>query len=71
VAEERDWKTIRVAAVTAGSPAAKAGLVAEDLLQTVNGKVVPPPLDELQKLLAQPGASIVVTILRSGKQNTM
>jgi hypothetical protein len=36
----------------------------------VNGKV-PPPLYELDKLLALPGASITITILRSGKQKTM
>jgi predicted aspartyl protease len=70
VAEEPDWKTIRVAAVSPGGPAAEAGLEAGDVLQSVNGKA-PPPLYELTKLLVHPGASVSVTILRSGKQNTM
>ena len=70
VAEKPDWKTILVSAVTPGSPASGAGLEPGDILQKVNGKV-PPPLYELDKLLALPGTSITITILRSGKQKTM
>lgn len=70
VAEKADWKTIRVAAVSPGGPAAEAGLEAGDVLQSIDGKA-PPPLYELTKLLAHPGASVSVTILRSGKQSTM
>ena len=70
VAEKPDWKTIRVAAVSPGGPAAEAGLEAGDILQSIDGKL-PPPLYELTKLLAHPGASVSVTILRSGKQSTM
>ena len=70
VAEGPDWKTIRVAAVNAGGPAAEAGLKAGDILNSVDGKI-PPPLFELKKLLNHPGSSISFTILRSGKQSTM
>jgi predicted metalloprotease with PDZ domain len=70
VADEPDWKTIRVAAVSPGGPAAEAGLEAGDVLRSVNGKA-PPLLYELRKLLEHPGSSVRVTILRSGKQNTM
>jgi S1-C subfamily serine protease len=70
VAEKPDWKTIRVAAVSPGGPAAEAGLEAGDVLQSIDGKV-PPPLYELTKLLSHPRASVCVTILRSGKQSTM
>jgi serine protease Do len=70
VAEKPDWKTILVSAVTPGGPASGAGLEPGDILQKVNGKV-PPPLYELDKLLALPGTSITITILRSGKQKTM
>ena len=57
-------------AVTPGTAASGAGVQPGDILQKVNGKV-PPPLYELDKLLALPGASITITILRSGKQKTM
>ena len=70
VAEKPDWKTMLVSAVTPGSPASDAGVQPGDILQKVNGKV-PPPLYELDKLLALPGTSITITILRSGKQKTM
>jgi len=70
VADEPDWKTIRVAAVSPGGPAAEAGLEAGDVLRSVNGKA-PPLLYELRKLLEHPGSSVRVTVLRSGKQNTM
>lgn len=70
VAEGPDWKTIRVAAISTGGPAAEAGLKAGDVLKSVDGKV-PPPLFELQKLLTHPGSSVSVTIVRSGKQSTM
>jgi len=64
------WRTILVSAVTPGTAASGAGVQPGDILQKVNGKV-PPPLYELDKLLALPGASITITILRSGKQKTM
>jgi predicted aspartyl protease len=70
VAEGPVWKTIQVAAISPGSPAAEAGLKAGDILNSVDGKV-PPPLFELQKLLTHPGSSISFTILRSGKQSAM
>jgi hypothetical protein len=70
VAEKPDWKTLRVEAVTPGGPAAVAGVQARDILQKVNG-AAPPPLYELEKLLAHPGSPVVITILRSGKQRTM
>jgi predicted aspartyl protease len=70
VAEEPMWKTIRVSAISPGSPGAEAGLEVGDLLQSVDGKA-PPPLDELTKLLSNPGAAIGITILRSGKQSRM
>jgi predicted aspartyl protease len=69
-AEKPTWKTIWVEAVTPGGPAAVAGIQAGDILQKVNGEV-PPPLYELEKLLSHPGSSVVITILRSGKQRTM
>jgi S1-C subfamily serine protease len=69
VAEGPDWKTIQVAAISPGGPAAEAGLKAGDILNSVDGKV-PPPLFELKKLLTHPGPSISFTILRSGKQST-
>jgi len=70
VAEEPTWKTIRVSAISPGSPGAEAGLEVGDLLQSVDGKA-PPPLDELTRLLSNPGVSIGITILRSGKQSRM
>lgn len=69
-AEKPDWKTIRVAAVTPGGPAAEAGVQAGDVLQIVNGKI-PPPLYELSTLLAHPGVSVCITFLRSGRQQTV
>jgi predicted metalloprotease with PDZ domain len=70
IAEGPDWKTIQVAAISPGGPAAEAGLKAGDVLNSVDGKV-PPPLFELKKLLTHPGSSISLTIVRSGKQSTM
>lgn len=70
VAEKPDWKKIFVAAVSPGTPAAKAGVEAGDILIEVNGKR-PPPLYRLQKLLDHPGNSVSVTVLRSGKTQRM
>jgi membrane-associated protease RseP (regulator of RpoE activity) len=70
VAERPSWETIRVEAVMPDSPAAVAGIQAGDTLQKVGGEA-PPPLYELERLLARPGRSIIVTVLRSGKQKTM
>ena len=70
VAEEPIWKMIRVSAISPGGPGAEAGLEVGDLLQSVDGKA-PPPLDELTKMLSNPGASIGITVLRLGKQSRM
>jgi len=70
VAEGPDWKTIKVAAVTPGSPAAEAGLEPGDVLQTIDGKA-PPPLYEVTKLLTHPGSVVEITVLHSGKQKAM
>ena len=61
---------IRVSAISPGGPGAEAGLEVGDLLQSVDGKA-PPPLDELTKMLSNPGASIGITVLRLGKQSRM
>ncbi len=66
LAEEPNWKTIRVSAISPGGPGAEAGLEVGDVVLSIDGKA-PPALDELTKLLAHPGASISITILRSGK----
>lgn len=70
VAESPDWKTIKVAAVTPGSPAAEAGLETGDVLQTIDGKA-PPPLYEVTKLLTHPGSVVEMTVLHSGKQKAV
>ncbi len=70
VAEGPDWKTIKVVAVTPGSPAAEAGLETGDVLQTIDGKA-PPPLYEVTKLLTHPGSVVEMTVLHSGKQKAV
>jgi len=70
VAEGPEWKTIKVAAVDPGSPAAEAGLETGDVLQTLNGKPLP-PLYEVAKLLTHPGSAVAMTILHSGKRKTV
>jgi C-terminal processing protease CtpA/Prc len=71
VAEKPDWKKIRVAAVRPGSPAVEAGVETGDILLMIDGKT-PPPLYSLTKLLdAHLGTSVRVTVLRSGKTQTM
>lgn len=71
VAEKPNWKTIRVAAVRPDSPAAEAGIEEGDVLLKVDGRT-PPPLYVLAKFLGDhPGTSVTVTVLRSGKTQTM
>lgn len=65
-AEKPDWKTVRVAAVSRGGPGAEAGLVVGDVVQSIDGRT-PPPLYELTKLLARPGTSVTITVMRSGQ----
>jgi predicted aspartyl protease len=70
IAAGPDWKTVQVAAISPGGPAAEAGLQIGDILNSIDG-IVLPPLFELKKLLSRPGSSISFTLFRSGKQSTM
>jgi PDZ domain len=71
VAEKPDWKTIRVETVRPGSPAAEAGFEPGDILLKVDGKR-PPQLYALNKFLgSHPGTSVSLTVLRSGKTQTI
>ena len=61
-----------IAAVTAGSPAAKAGLHAKDAIIAVNGL----PLGDADSLVAQvramnPGATITLTVAAGGATHTV
>jgi predicted aspartyl protease len=67
IAEGLDWKIVSVAAVIPSGPAAQEGIQANDVIQELNGKTVP-PLWELTSLLSHPGQSVELTILRGGVQ---
>ena len=61
-----------IAAVTAGSPAAKAGLQAKDAIVAINGQ----PLDDADSLIAQvramnPGATVSLTVATGGTTHTV
>jgi putative serine protease PepD len=62
---------VLVAAVVPGGPAARAGIVAGDLVTSVAGKPTPTP-GELSKVLAgeTPGHSVPVGLLRASGQRT-
>ena len=61
-----DYKTIHVAAVLAGSPAAQSGLRPGDLVASVNGKRGMPLWQEVNEL-RKPGTSPILTIRRDSK----
>lgn len=61
-----DLHRITVDAVTPGSPAARAGVLAGDLLFTVNG-ASGLPLWRIQKMLAKPGSTVALTVQRDGQ----
>jgi putative serine protease PepD len=61
-----------VAAVTAGSPAAKAGLAAGDLITAVNGTAAP-SADQVTAAIAalQPGQTVTLKVTRGGSSRTV
>jgi membrane-associated protease RseP (regulator of RpoE activity) len=60
-------------AVTLDSPAAKAGLKANDILLELDGKAVPSATDEFVKLLddIKPGTPVNATVMRKGRRETV
>lgn len=67
-----DGKTIRVKHVLENSPAALAGLKADDTIATVSGKKLS-SLDELHRLASKinAGDDIEMTVIRDGKEMTL
>jgi serine protease Do len=63
---------VEVVEVVEGSPAAKAGLRAEDLIVEVNGVAVA-GVDDLQRLMAGEliGESVKLETVRDGKRSTL
>jgi membrane-associated protease RseP (regulator of RpoE activity) len=59
--------------VGVNSPAAKAGMKANDVLLELNGKAVPRKKDDLDKLLAEVKAdkAVDVVVMRKGKKETL
>ncbi|MEX2552248.1 MAG: S41 family peptidase [Actinomycetota bacterium] len=64
----RDQEQVKVVTVLAGSPAELAGILAGDVITTVDGKSVSGLLlDEVaQKILGKPGTQVRISILRDG-----
>jgi hypothetical protein len=62
----------RVVGVTAGSPAADAGLRADDVVTAVDGTAVAGPKDLVRVVLTHaPGDSVAVTYARDGQSTTV
>ena len=61
-----------VAEPQAGGPAAKAGIVPGDLIQSVNGQEVKDSRDLAQRIAAiKPGSAVQLGLLRNGSQKTV
>jgi serine protease Do len=61
-----------VAEPQSGSPAAKAGIVAGDVITAVNGNPVKDARDLAKQIAAMaPGASVKLTVLRKGKEDAV
>ena len=68
----KEAKGALVAEPQSGSPAAKAGLVAGDLIQSVNGQEVKDSRDLAKKIAAiKPGATITLGILHNGSPKSV
>lgn len=64
----RDKNGVRIAAVTPGGPADKAGLKADDIIRSVHGKAVTRPEDLAEALRGvQKGQAVNIGYLRDGK----
>lgn len=63
---------LKVAEIVEGGPAAKAGLQADDVVTTVDGRAIV-SMQELAPIMqaAGPGASVKLEILREGKKRTL
>lgn len=68
-ASQRGWPSgAYVSKVTAGGPAAKAGIIAGDVLTKINGKIISSSLELTHELFKyKPGDKITVTIFRGNK----
>lgn len=59
---------VRIAAVSAGSPAAEAGLQVDDVITAVNGEAVSEPAEVTAAVRElEPGAVVTLSILRGGE----
>jgi serine protease Do len=67
-----DSKGALVVKVTAGSPAAKAGLMPNDFIVSVNGKETPESFELLNEVTSlEPGQNASIEIYRKGKKMTI
>jgi len=63
---------VRLSTVQAGTPSARAGLRADDVVTRIEGKKITSP-DALRQAIdaKQPGDTVTVTFLRNGKTRTV
>jgi serine protease Do len=65
-------RDVRIASIAPGSPAARAGLRAGDVIVSVNGRRVGTPLDWEARLLDTPvGGSLDVVMSRAGREQSL
>jgi serine protease Do len=68
----KEAKGALVAEPQAGSPAAKAGIIAGDLIQSVNGQEVKDSRDLAKKIAAiKPGTAVTLAILHNGSSKSV
>jgi hypothetical protein len=67
-----EFRAYRITHVDPGSPAAAAGLQADDVIETVDGRPAGEmPLDYLRDLFKLPGAAYTLTVRRGGEAHTL